>query len=123
MTIRPDDVATTEDEPPPGPTLGDRLARIRCTPGRVARLGASVVVLGVLVDLALLRIYTSSGVRVAQWLATLLSHLSTTLTVLGPALLAVALGAALLRHRPPADPGPQLAAPGGIPSRDPGARP
>ncbi|WP_217615670.1 hypothetical protein [Cellulomonas sp. GbtcB1] len=105
MTIRPDDPATTEDEPPPGPTLGDRLARLRWTPGRVAWLGASVVVLGALFDLALLRIYTSSGVRVAQWLATLLSHLSTTLTVLGPALLAVALGAALLRHRTPADPG------------------
>ncbi|MET0434816.1 MAG: hypothetical protein ABW025_11660 [Cellulomonas sp.] len=123
MTIRPDDPVTTEDEPPPGPTLRDRVVRIRWTPGRVALLGASVVVLGVLLDLALLRVYTSSGVRVAQWLATLLSHLSTTLTVLGPALLAVALGAALLRHRPPAGPGPEPAAPGAIPSRDPAARP
>jgi hypothetical protein len=105
VTIRPDDPATAEDEPPPGPTLGDRVARARWTPGRVAWLGAAVVVFGTLLDLALLRIYTSSGVRVAQWLATVLSHLSTTLTVLGPALLAVALGAALLRHRPPADPG------------------
>lgn len=127
MTDRPEHEpapgGSDDDELPPGPTVRERLARIRWTPARVAWLGAAVIVLATLVDLGLLRIYTGSGVRIDLWLATVLSNLSMTLGVLGPALLAVALGAALLRHRPPADPDPAPGAAGGIPSRDRAAGP
>lgn len=114
-----------DDELPPGPTLRERLARVRWTPSRVAWLGAGVVVLATLLDLGLLRIYTDSGIRVEQWLATVLGKVSTTLTVLGPALLAVALGATLLEHRPPVDAEEvrDPAGTGAIPSRDPAAGP
>lgn len=112
-----------DDELPPGPTARERLARIRWTPARVAWLGAAVVVLATLVDLGLLRVYTDSGLRIDPWLATVLRALTTTLAVLGPGLLAVALGAALLGHRPRTDPDPTPEAARAIPSRDPTAGP